>query len=74
MNTGISYQKPIGIDRLRMGAAKRPAPPEGPRPIRTAGSVRHRAHAYTCDGIIKDGNLISEYSQSNADGHGMGKR
>jgi len=74
MKAGISYQKPIEIDRLRKDAAKRPAPPEGPRPFRTAGRVRHRAHAYTCDGIIKGGDLISEYSQSNADRHGMGKR
>jgi len=65
---------PAEFDGVGTGAVKRPAPPEGPRPIRTAGSVRHRAHAYTCDGIIKDGYLISEYSQSNADRHGMGKR
>jgi len=58
---------------IEMTAAKRPAPPEGPRHVHGMRIVSQRAHAYACGSIINMEYIVGEQSQSNADRQGMGK-
>ncbi|MDR0334519.1 MAG: KilA-N domain-containing protein [Methanomassiliicoccaceae archaeon] len=70
--------KVLESEGLGKDATKRPAPPEGPRPVRGTKFGRQCAHAcacvLACDNIINCAHPTDEHSQSMQIGIGMGKR
>jgi hypothetical protein len=74
MNDSGYKQTPIEFEEVRKEPVKRPMPPDGPKLILGFHIMRQRAHACACDGIINSGHLTRDYSQSDSDRHGMGKR